>query len=91
MFRRRRPLLGAAMIGGVAHHAGKVSAQNQQREADEQARLDALEYQAAPAQPAAPAGPSDLAAKLTELKGLADQGVLTEDEFTAAKQKLLAG
>jgi putative oligomerization/nucleic acid binding protein len=91
MFRRRRPLMAAAMIGGVAHHAGRASAQNQQREEDEQARLDALEYQAAAAQPAAPAGPSDLAAKLTELKSLADQGVLTEDEFTAAKQKLLAG
>jgi hypothetical protein len=82
--------MAAAMIGGVAHHAGRASAQNQQREDDEQARLDALEYQAGAAQPA-PAGPSDLAAKLTELKSLADQGVLTEDEFTAAKQKLLAG
>jgi Short C-terminal domain len=90
MFRRRRPLMAAAMIGGVAHHAGRVSAQNQQREDDEQARLDALEYQAATAAPA-PAGPSDLTVKLTELKSLADQGVLTPEEFTAAKQKLLAG
>jgi len=90
MFRRRRPLMAAAMIGGVAHHAGRVSAQNQQREEDEQARLDALEYQSATAAPAS-AGPSDLTVKLTELKSLADQGVLTPEEFTAAKQKLLAG
>jgi hypothetical protein len=87
MFRRRRPLLGAAMIGGTAYAVGKSSQANQQREEEEQARIEALEYQAAPP-PAG--GPTDLAAKLTELKGLVDQGVLTEDEFTAAKQKLLA-
>jgi hypothetical protein len=36
-------------------------------------------------------GPTDIAAKLTELKGLLDQGVLTQEEFTAAKAKVLAG
>ena len=37
-----------------------------------------------------PAPPqSDLAARLTELKTLHDQGVLTDDEFAAAKQKLI--
>ena len=87
MFRRRRPILGAAMIGGTAYAVGKSSVRNQQREASEQERIEALENQAAPP-PAA--GPTDLAAKLVELKGLVDQGVLTEDEFTAAKQKLLA-
>jgi Short C-terminal domain len=90
MFRRRRPLLGAAMIGGTAYAAGKSSIRNQQREDEEQARLEALEYQSTQPPPAA-GGPTDLAAKLTELKGLVDQGVLTDDEFTAAKQKLLAG
>jgi Short C-terminal domain len=78
MFRRRRPLLGAAMIGGTAYAVGK---RNQQR--------DVVEDQAA--LPAPGAGSSDLVAKLTELKALTDQGVLTEEEFTAAKQKLLAG
>jgi len=29
--------------------------------------------------------------KVVELKGLMDQGVLTQDEFDQAKQKLLAG
>jgi putative oligomerization/nucleic acid binding protein len=103
MMRRRRPLLGAAMIGGAAYHAGKRGQENAQREADQQARIDALEAQqyqqpqyAAPPPPPAPAaapagGGSDLASQLANLKQLADQGVLTPEEFNAAKQKLLAG
>ena len=93
--RRRRPLLGAAMIGGTAYAAGKAGQRNQQREGDQEARIEELEAQqyaaqAPPPAAAAPA-PSELTTKLLELKQLADQGVLTEDEFTAAKQKLLAG
>jgi membrane protease subunit (stomatin/prohibitin family) len=95
--RRRRPLLGAAMIGGTAYVAGKRNMEGQQREADEQARIADLEAQvqaqqapAAAAPAAAPAG-DDIASKLTQLKGLMDQGVLSPDEFAAAKSKLLAG
>jgi membrane protease subunit (stomatin/prohibitin family) len=97
MMRRRRPLLGAAMIGGTAYVAGKRNMEGQQREADEQARIADLEAQvqaqqapAAAAPAAAPAG-DDIASKLTQLKGLMDQGVLSPDEFAAAKSKLLAG
>ena len=46
---------------------------------------------AAPPPPAPAAGGDDLVSQLTELKGLLDAGVLTQDEFDAAKQKLLAG
>jgi hypothetical protein len=46
---------------------------------------------APPPPPAAAAGGTDIASKLTELKGLMDQGVLTQEEFDQAKQKLLAG
>jgi Short C-terminal domain len=102
--RRRRPLAAAAMIGGTAYVAnkrGQASAQAQMAEQDQEARLEALEAQQAPAQPvyqapppaAAPApaaGGDDVASKLVELKGLMDQGVLTQDEFNAAKAKLLA-
>jgi Short C-terminal domain len=77
------------MIGGTAFAVGKSSARNRQREAEEQARIEALEQQADSAAPAAAV--PDLTSKLTDLKGLLDQGVLTPDEFTAAKQKLLAG
>ena len=46
---------------------------------------------AAPPPPpaAAPAG-DDLVSKIKELSSLKDAGVLTDDEFNAAKQKLLA-
>jgi membrane protease subunit (stomatin/prohibitin family) len=99
MMRRRRPLLGAAMIGGTAYVAGKRNMEAQQREADEQAQIADLQAQvqsqqapaaAAPAPAAAPAG-DDIASKLTQLKGLMDQGVLSPEEFAAAKSKLLAG
>lgn len=97
MFRRRRPLMGAAMIGGTAYaanKAGKRSAMAQQQEAEQEQRIAQLEAQQAPAPPAAApapaAGGTDIASKLVELKGLMDQGVLTADEFETAKQKLLA-
>ena len=90
MFRRRRPLLGAAMIGGTAYAVGKNAQRSQEREASEEDRIAALEDQAAASAPAPAPGPTDLASKLTELKALTDQGVLTQEEFTAAKQKLLA-
>jgi hypothetical protein len=105
--RRRRPLATAAMIGGtavVASKHGQAKAQEQMAEADQEARLEALEAQQAqqqqaaapppppPAPAAAPAaGGTDVASQLVELKGLMDQGVLTPEEFEAAKQKLLAG
>jgi hypothetical protein len=104
--RRRRPLATAAMIGGtavVASKHGQAKAQAQAAEADQEARLEAVEAQQAaqqqaaapppqaPAAPAAAAGGTDIASKLMELKGLMDQGVLTPEEFETAKQKLLAG
>jgi hypothetical protein len=91
--RRRRPLLGAAMIGGAAL-AGRRSAQGSYRESDQEQRIEQLEssQQAPPAAPAlasAPAG-DDLVSKLQELSKLVDSGALSKDEFEAAKQKLLA-
>jgi BMFP domain-containing protein YqiC len=41
-----------------------------------------------PAPAAAPGG--DLVSRLQQLKALQDQGVLTQEEFDAAKQKLLS-
>jgi membrane protease subunit (stomatin/prohibitin family) len=47
--------------------------------------------QAAPAEqpPAQGAGGDDLVAKLTQLKTLADQGIISQEEFEAAKAKAL--
>ena len=88
------------MIGGSAYVAGKHGQQSSDREGDQEARLEQLEAQqaqqappvaAAPPPPpaAAPAG-DDLVSKIKELSSLKDAGVLTDDEFNAAKQKLLA-
>ena len=95
---RRRPLLGAAVVGGVAYHAGKKRNQAAQQEADQNAQIADLQdqqqqqqYQQAPPQaaPAAPAADEDPMAKLTQLKGLLDQGVLTQAEFDFQKTKIL--
>ena len=95
---RRRPLLGAAVVGGVAYHAGKKGQQSRDQEADQNAQIADLQaqqqqpqYQQAPPQAAAPepAADEDPMAKLTQLKSLLDQGVLTQAEFDFQKTKIL--
>jgi len=101
---RRRPLARAAVVGGVAYHAGKRGAQNaanEQAQNEQIAELQAQQQYAppppqyAPPPPAAPAaggaGSDDMVAQLTNLKSLLDQGILTQAEFDMQKQKLLAG
>jgi hypothetical protein len=92
--RPRRPLLGAAMLGGAAL-AGRASQRASYRESDQEQRIESLERDsaAAPAAPAAPAPPAvaDLASQLKELSDLKASGALSAEEFDAAKQKLLAG
>jgi hypothetical protein len=97
MLRRRRPLMGAAMLGGAAM-AGRHSQRRQYEREDQEARIEGLEAQQAPPPPPAaappPPAPAAAAPSLTDqLKQLADlkaSGVLSDDEFNAAKQKLLA-
>jgi membrane protease subunit (stomatin/prohibitin family) len=91
---RRRPLLGAAVVGGVAYHAGKKGQQSRDQEADQNAQIADLQAQQQQAPPqaapaAAPAGDEDPMAKLTQLKSLLDQGVLTQAEFDFQKTKIL--
>ena len=88
---RRRPLLGAAVVGGVAYHAGKKGQQSRDAEADQDAQIADLQAQQAQAAPAAaaPAGEEDPMVKLTQLKSLLDQGVLTQAEFDVQKTKIL--
>jgi hypothetical protein len=91
-FRRRRPLLRAAAVGGVAYAAGKKGANSAEEEADPNAPAEQpeAEQQATPGDPG-PAAPSadQSMEELTKLKGLLDSGVLTQDEFDAQKQKIL--
>src|ERR1700745_2850053 len=101
MFRRRRPLLRAAVVGGGAYVAGKHMANkaNDQAayEASQDDRISQLEQQqqGPPPQqappPAAPAGGSSVADQLQQIAGLHQQGVLSDDEFAAAKAKILGG
>ena len=98
---RRRPLARAAVVGGVAYHAGKKGQQSRDAEAEQNAQIAELQAQQAqpqyapPPPAAAPAAPEvgsdDMVAQLTNLKSLLDQGILTQAEFDMQKQKLLAG
>lgn len=94
MFVRRRPLLRGAMIGGAGYVAGSGAARAAEREGEQEQRIAEPASQQGPAPvAAAPAPPSagdDLASQLQELKTLQEEGVLTAEEFEAAKQKLLA-
>jgi hypothetical protein len=94
MFMRRRPLLRAAAVGGGAYALGSRHAQAREQEASQDERISDLESQQAPA-PAAPAASagvtSDTIERLEQLGKLHEQGVLTDDEFTSQKQRLLAG
>jgi Short C-terminal domain len=92
MFRRRRPLLRAAVVGGGAYVAGKHVANRQAdqaaMEADQDARISDLEQQQAPAPAAAPPASSPMIDQLNQLADLHQQGVLTDEEFASAKAKL---
>ena len=102
MMRRRRPLARAAVVGGVAYHAGKSRQNAAYAEEEQNARMDALEQQqyaqqpqyAAPpppaAAPAAPASdPDEIYAQLEKLADLKSKGILTDAEFEVQKAKLL--
>jgi membrane protease subunit (stomatin/prohibitin family) len=79
-----------AVIAGTASAvSGRVSRRQQQKFAEQEAQ--AQQAAPAPVAAAAPAADSDeLINKLKELATLKDQGVLTEEEFSAQKAKILA-
>ncbi|WP_226532715.1 SHOCT domain-containing protein [Microbacterium paraoxydans] len=95
-----------AVVAGTASAVGGAMSRNQQQRAQgqyeqqqyeaaqQQAQIDAAaqnaaaQYAAAPA-PAA-AAPDDMVAKLQQLAALKESGVLSQEEFVAAKQKLLS-
>jgi len=70
----------------------QYEAQQQQAQMDAAAQAAVAQQQAAAAQaaPAAPAGGVDVVAELQKLAALQQQGILTPEEFAAAKAKLLA-
>ena len=94
----------AGTAGAVHHHQQQKYAQQdaaaqqqydqayQQGAADAQAQAQQQQQYYAPPPPAGAAAPgSDLTAQLQQLAQLHDSGILTDEEFASAKQKLLAG
>jgi hypothetical protein len=91
--RPRRPMMGraaGAATAGVAYHAGKKHAEQEQYNEQAQQAYDATQAPPAPAPAPAPAAPSaDPTAELERLAQLHTQGVLSDEEFAAAKAKVL--
>ena len=94
MMRRRRPLMrvaAGAAVAGTAYHMGKKG--EQQAQVNEQAQeAYAATQQPAPAPAYAPPSPpagSGANADLDQLVQFHNSGVLTDEEFSAAKAKLL--
>jgi membrane protease subunit (stomatin/prohibitin family) len=87
-FRRRRPLLRAAVVGGGAYAVGRSSANRSAQQAQqEQQAQQAQQAQQVPQQ--APAAEDSMSDQLNKLTSLHGQGALTDAEFSAAKAKLL--
>ena len=84
-----------AVVAGTATAVSGNVQRRQQARADQQYEAQQYEAQqqaaaqAPPAAPAAPAGGTDIVAEIQKLATLRDQGILSDDEFAAAKAKLL--
>ena len=86
-------LRGVARTAVVAGTATAVSNRVSRRQANRWASQEAYDQQQAYAAPPPPAPPAadDPIERIKELASLHDSGVLTDEEFAAAKSKLLAG
>jgi len=82
---RTAAIVGTASVvsGSVAHHQQEKYA-NQ----DAAAAAQAPQYEAAPPPPPPPAE-ADSMAELTQLAQLHNQGILTDEEFSAKKAQIL--
>jgi hypothetical protein len=92
--RRRRPIARmatTAVVAGTAAHMGAKSAQRSAAAAQDQAPpAPAPADEPAAPEPAAPeAAESAQIEQIKQLAALKDQGILTEEEFTAKKAKIL--
>lgn len=101
MMRRRRVArvaVGSAVMAGtagaVSHHQQKKwaaqDAEAQQDQYEQESYEQEQEYAPPPEQETAAPHEEDMTAKLQELAQLHESGALTDEEFAAAKQKLLA-
>ena len=77
----RRRVVGAAVVGGAAYHAGKKGA-----EAGQEAEQEPM-----PQEPAAQEPPveEDYIQELEQLSKLHEQGIIDDEEFKAKKAQIL--
>ncbi len=91
-FLRRRPLLRAAAVGGGAYMYGKHRVRAQEEQQNE-AYAAGQQSMAAPPPVAAPARAGGITAedtaRLQELGKLHQQGILTDEEFSQQKARIL--
>jgi len=91
--------LRTAAVGGAGYYAGKKISEGRQAEAMQNQAITDLQDQVDAQQAAPPVPPaaapstagSDTVSRLQELASLHNSGVLTDEEFAAAKQKVLSG
>jgi hypothetical protein len=84
---------GVMLVAGMRAGERRAEASQQQQQAQQQAQAKAYQQgqQSAQAQPAAaPAPQKDTTAELMKLADLHKAGALTDQEFEAAKKKLLS-
>jgi membrane protease subunit (stomatin/prohibitin family) len=79
----------AAIAGTATAVSNRVSRRQEGKWAAQEQQQYAQQQQQMPAQAPAPAPEEDPIARLKELGGLHDSGVLTDEEFAAAKAKIL--
>jgi len=90
-FVRRRPLLRAAAVGGVAYMGAKAGTNKaMQQEGAQQAQAAQAPAPAPAPAPAADPGGDDTITRLQKLADLHTAGALTDEEFAAAKAQVLA-
>jgi hypothetical protein len=88
-----RTAVVAGTAGAVVHRQQRRYDEKDQQAAEAEAYREMQAQQAAVpmAAPAAPAAAPDITGELQKLADLKASGVLTEEEFAAAKAKLLTG
>ncbi len=91
-FARRRPLLRAAAVGGVAYMGAKAGTKKAEAQTQQQAQQEAPQQPSPPPPPAASAATDAASDRISQLKELADlkaSGALTDEEFQREKQRIL--
>jgi len=82
---RRRAIVAGAAAGGAVYAAGK----RRDQAAEDEGASYQTEPRAVPATPAQPAPGGDTVTELERLAKLHQDGILTDEEFSAAKAKEL--